>query len=456
MIRSDVGSDVLLLTVGQQMRSTRKTLLGLATAVLTLVAVPPAAHATGEPTARWAYSVTGNRGRIELSATSDSAITEINAHLISYATGQEAAVVSDFSLTSGNAANGVWQTNSQVQLANLGSYRIDVDLTDADGDHSTTVRAGDLAYFAVAIFDPLVTDRMTVDYSHREVQVTGRLNSRHPGTRAVTPLGGAGIWISLPYPDFDQVDTVTAADGTFVATVDIKYAGEIQAASYYNDNTTNVIHSQSNSVEIAIDEAEARVSAELDRQRVDKGASVTLTGKMEWKSPDGWQPVANGFINVLHEPKSSGQRTTVGGVSTDAEGHYQLTHTPWESGTYRVTAPSDSEFVATAVGTTAITVLQPVAISEFKTTRSTASAIQATGLVIFGNESIDIFPVDIEYSADGMSWSHITTVTAHGWDGRGGVPFNGTVPSREAGYWRAHFQETDNFQSAISAVAQVA
>lgn len=56
----------------------------------------------------------------------------------------------DFRLSSGTRRDGVWQTKEPLKLPELGTYRIDVDVTDADGERLRKESAGDLAYYSVA------------------------------------------------------------------------------------------------------------------------------------------------------------------------------------------------------------------------------------------------------------------------------------------------------------------
>ncbi|MCS7484296.1 hypothetical protein ACFFQW_32385 [Umezawaea endophytica] len=435
------------------MRVKSTALFGLSTVLFTLVAAAPVAHAAAGPTVRWAHSVDTDLGRITLGARSDSAITEIRTHLLSEATGEEFAVVSDFTLTAGTPDDGTWETATPVLLDRLGGYRVDVELTDADGDHVLAERAGGLAYFATALFDPLVVDRTTVDHANRHVTATGRLRSRHPGTREVTPLGGAAIWLDLPYPDFDWVDAVTAADGTFTADLDIKYAGRVQAFFQFDDNHPHVGYGESNPVQIAVRQSEVQVEARIDRAEIDRGGSVLVSGQVRWESPEGWRPRTNSAVAVTFETPTGGWRP-IGSLTTDADGRFEVADAPERTGAYTATAVSHDPFVAQRNAKVDVRVFEPVSVPLFTATRVDTSTVAFTGRVDFAYDSPSPFSVDVEHSVDGQRWQRVATagVSTHH---NGGIEFYGRAPVGEPGSWRARFQETGRFRGAVSAVVVV-
>ncbi|MER6345329.1 hypothetical protein ACWC10_27030 [Streptomyces sp. NPDC001595] len=109
----------------------------IGTVVLLLAGASAAKAVEGQaPDVRWANSVSDDLGTLAVSAGSDSAITEIRAHIVSAATQQEVAVVESdaFVLVSGTPEDGEWHTKQPLDLADLGSYTVRVEAADADGD----------------------------------------------------------------------------------------------------------------------------------------------------------------------------------------------------------------------------------------------------------------------------------------------------------------------------------
>ncbi|MFF5014320.1 hypothetical protein [Streptomyces sp. NPDC001165] len=106
----------------------RKRSLALACASVAaglLLGPVPAAHAAVAPVLYGAGSADSPAsGLVSVSASSDSAITSITAHLYapgSAADAPEVTEVSDFHLTSGTDRQGTWRTSSPLRMADLGT-----------------------------------------------------------------------------------------------------------------------------------------------------------------------------------------------------------------------------------------------------------------------------------------------------------------------------------------------
>jgi hypothetical protein len=88
-------------------------------------------------------------GRLRVSVTSDSGVASIRAHIVSCATQQEVAVTDGFEIESSDGKTSTWLTNNRFQLAQLGGYRVDIELTDNDGQQTSRISV--YAFYQTAV-----------------------------------------------------------------------------------------------------------------------------------------------------------------------------------------------------------------------------------------------------------------------------------------------------------------
>lgn len=437
--------------------------IGTAAALL-LTGVPAAYAAEGAETAegqapdvRWADSVSDDLGTLEVSIRSDSAITGITAHIVSPATGREVAVVGTdaFTLASGTADDGVWNTKQPLDLPSLGSYDVRVEATDADGDHTVDNAAGSLAYYVVAVFENMRTDRTEVDTDHREVRVDGDLKGRWPGTRELKPLADHRVDLDVDHWTEDTVRT--DAEGHFSGTVTVNEADPVQAVYRHDGAHPHVLYGESSPIPIGVRQVATRwtIEAPAAARTVDFGQEVTITATLERETPEGWVPFEGQSGGVLFEPSSGGQFASVGYFTTGADGRISFTHTPWETGTFRVSSRSDDPFIAPASGNSAeIRVLRASVFTSFSAGRAEGGGVHVEGAMDFPDGwTPGTVPVHIEYSRDGKRWKDLLTTEAV-WSGEGHA-FSADLPDAGRGSYRARFEETESFRGVTSQVVRV-
>ena len=432
----------------------RRTLATVTTTVglvlVPLLATAPAAHASDQLQVRYASSVSEDLGILQISAESGTDITAVEAHLVSYASGAEVALIEpgDFELTSGTATNGVWRTKEPVALDTLGTYRIDVELTDADGDHVVERSAGDFAYFVAAQFAALTVDRTSIDRDHREVRVEGTLYGRWP-TREERPLGGRSVDIDVDY--WTQTTVTTDAEGRFSATVRLDQGAPVQAVFRYDGQQPLAVYGESEQVQIGVDQTPTRITADVSTTDVDHGEPVTLTAKVEQRTPDGtWVPLAGWSGGVLYGGEV-GQTDLVARFTTDDDGTFSVTYTPYDTGYFRIALDTDDDpFLAEATATSAVVdVHHSAAFTAFSAVRVDAGTVRAEGLIDFTDGFTPAtINVRIQRSDDGTGWTDLTTVEAH-WGGDGN-DFAADVEGSGPGYYRAVFDGGSSFQDAVT------
>ncbi|MFD5129780.1 hypothetical protein [Streptomyces olindensis] len=440
------------------------------TAALLLTGVPAAHAAEGAGTAeaagtaegqapdvRWASSVSSDLGTLQVAVSSDSGLTDIRAHIVSASTQQEVAVVEydAFTLASGTAADGVWRTKQPLDLPALGSYDVRVEATDADGDRTVDNSAGSLAYYVAAVFEDVRPDRTEIDTDHREVRVDGTLKGRWPGTRELKPL--ADHRVDLDVDNWTENTVRTDAEGRFSGTVTVNDAVPVQAVYRHDSANPYVLYGESEPTPIGIRQVATRwtFQAPAEARTIDYGQQVTVTATLERETPQGWVPFEGQSGGVLYEASEGTHWASVGYFTTGADGKASVTHTPWETGTFRVASHSDDPFIAPAsANSPEITVLRASVFTSFSATRAQEGGVHVEGAMDFPDGwTPGVIPVHIEHSRDGKRWTNLRTTEAN-WSGEGHA-FSADLTDVRRGYFRARFEATESFRGAVSEVVKV-
>ncbi|MBO3746103.1 hypothetical protein J5X84_08510 [Streptosporangiaceae bacterium NEAU-GS5] len=413
------------------------------------------ARRQGQITVNWAGSVNEDLGKIHTSITSTAPIATIKAHILS-AAGAELARTTDFALTSGSTTDGIWTTRGRVRVAELGSYRIDIEVTATDGTHVTAAQAGQFVYMVRTVFDPLTSSPATVDQSHRTITVSGRAFGIWPGTGERKPLGrGFPIGLSISYLDknggfsgFDRAELTTDAHGRFRHRLTLLASAEFTAAFVYDNVHFGYISGNSEALVIRPVEAATEIQVTVTPARVDFGHEVTVSGLARRRSPAGWRPLANTELGVV-----TSNFDTLPAVTTDANGRYSFTFVPWDTGTITVAFYTEDSYTANAITTVPFTVAHPAAFADFAAERQGGDIVASGHLVFPGHVSPGSPEVIIEFSADGTTWTTRATSRAE-WHGEG-YAFSGAFAEPAAGQVRARFEGGETFQDAQSQAVSV-
>jgi hypothetical protein len=413
--------------------------------LLSSLAAPAPAHAAEPPYVGLVGSVYEDLGRLEVRARSDSPVTQIRARILSPETGQVIVAVDDLQLVAGSAANGVWQTPDTLKLPALGDYPVEVEAIDADGDQWPWSQVGQLSYWILPFFEPLRVDPTIVDLEHRTVTVAGRLVGQTPDTRERRPLGGSEVRVGT---DYDTTPVETDVDGRFSVALEIQAATHVSVLYYVSAADETIRGAHSDRIEVVVDKAATRITAQVDPPRVHAGEEVVVSGVLEYETAAGWRPYGAGVVDVRYEG------TPIGGptwdvLTTDAQGRFSLTMAPPRSGTWGVTYFGiPGGFYEDTVTIMPVQVVQSVAIADFTAARQGRQVTVGGRLAVSDAIALLGAPVDIEYSRSGRDgWTTVATLTTDG-DERA---FSGQVPYRGPGYWRAHFRgDGPDFPPALS------
>ncbi|OIJ68460.1 hypothetical protein [Streptomyces mangrovisoli] len=393
-------------------------------------------------------------GLLFVTAHSDSPLTRITAHFHPLGApdgAPEAGETEDFTQYSGqDARSGVWR--APVHLAELGDYRITVDLEDASGATVTGVLSPHtLHYRTVLAISGLTTTPNVPDYLHQEVSVSGTVVARDPRDPD-TSAPAAGITVDTDAGHLHTTAT-TGADGRFTAAfVPSEPSFQLytvpEASGSYREAVVPPTYPQN----LHTSQAPVRFSASTHALNLAQGATGTVTGRAEIQTTAGWQPLPNTAIAL------GDQAHVVARTTTDSHGDYTL-HVPSDS-----PAP-DAELVA---GTGDLpfqqTAAEPFTLHVAYTTHTTLSptlhddgTLSADGYVSYDDAHAH-WPakptVTLQYSQDGKSgWKDAATVA---------VPIRHNKPLWQEtfartltkvdtdAYWRARFDGNPDLASSTT------
>ncbi|MFD6971458.1 hypothetical protein [Streptomyces sp. NPDC059949] len=430
------------------------TAWAVAGAAALLLAGTPAAYAeSGQaPYIGWASSVSEDLGTLQIPISSDSDITGIKARVILDATQSEVAVVEGdaLALFSGTAQDGIWRTREPLKLDVLGSYSVQVEATDADGDHARG--SGSLAYFVAAQIEDVRTDRTKIDVDHRDVKVQGVLKGRWPGTREVKPL--AGFPVDIDVRARAKATPTTDAKGRFSATVQLDEAAEVRPVYRHSPDHPEVLFGEGPATRVEVKQTPTRwTTIRTSAAGVDLGQPVTVTARLEHKTAKGWEPFAGQHGATLFTYGPDVQSEWLGEFTTAADGTVTVTASPYNSGRFVLTNRAEDEdpFTASVSGESKeVEVRHPAAFSRFGATRTEAGTVRVEGALEFASNTPGTSTVLVQFSRDGRRWSDVTTTEAD-WQ----HAFSVDVAKNGPGWFRARFVAPKGYQAATTPAVQV-
>ncbi|MFD4508554.1 hypothetical protein [Streptomyces sp. NPDC058457] len=395
-------------------------------------------------------------GLLFVTAHSDSPLTRITAHFYPPDApdgAAEAGSTEDFTQYSGeDARSGVWR--APVHLAELGDYRVTVDLQDASGATVTgALSPHPLQYRTIVTVSGLTTTPSVPDYLHQEVSVSGTVVARDPRDPG-TPAPAAGTPVGVHTVRGRTTATATAgADGRFTtAFVPTMPFDTLSAMPQASDSHPGAIDLPTYPQDLHTIQAPVRFSASTHALNLKQGATGTVTGHAEIQTTAGWQPLPNTAITLMDSTVLAGRTTT------DSRGAYTL----------RVSSNSPAPSADLFAGADGMPFQQiatePFSLHVAYTTHTDMSAflnddssLKVSGYVYYEDPRAK-WPakptVTLQYSKDGRTgWKNATTVPLP-------IRYNKplfqetfartlTAPDTDA-YWRARFDGNPDFGTSTS------
>ncbi|MEV7740074.1 hypothetical protein AB0O75_50080 [Streptomyces sp. NPDC088921] len=401
----------------------RSTFLAAATATALSVTLftgytqAQADSATSGPVLSGADGWYSQPGMLFVTAHSDSPLTHITAHfyrLDAPDAAPEAGSTQDFTQYSGpDATSGTWR--APVHLADLGDYRITVDLQDASGATVTgALSPYTLAYRTIVTISDLTATPSVPDYLHQQVSVTGTVladDPRHPDAPA--PADGLPVDIETGR---GRVSATTAADGRFAAAfVPVQTSIDLTVAPQASDAYPGAIDVMPPKQYLHTTQAPVRFTASTHALNLKQGATGTVTGHAEIQTSTGWQPLPHTAITLSGLGPNGLPDIPLAETTTDSQGAYTL-HVTSEN-----PAPSAQLVVGTDYMPFQQVATQPFSLHVAYTTHLGMSAslnddasLHGSGYVYYEDPRAK-WPakptVTLQYSKDGKSgWKNATTI----------------------------------------------
>ncbi|WP_406373306.1 hypothetical protein OG788_23890 [Streptomyces sp. NBC_00647] len=432
----------------------RKRSLALACASVAaglLLGPVPAAHAAVAPVL---YGVgSGDHpgaGLVWVSASSDTAITSITAHL--YAPGSAAGApeitqVSDFTPDSSTGFANTWRTTTPLHLADLGTYRVVVDLTDADGD--TTTAQNTYWYELEANLTDLRVTPQNPDYEHQDVTVTGGFTVTDPRTGETTPAANERVDLEISGPN---AETRTGANGRFSYSYHVTSASSDSVNAWLRPDEPWYQSRANQSVEVRAVQSDTRVTLDAAELNVKAGQAAKVSGTAEVYVGGAWKPLAGATVDEIWSDEFGGVASR---PVTGADGRFSGELKMSRTGKVGVSVQNSTFLSRSPERYVTVHVARKTSISGFTVSLNKYAELTAGGYLHTGSSTPGDADnhVRLQYSADGKTgWTTLKTVTPSSGDPETGSHFKGTFDAPAKGYYRAYFAATANWQASYSTV----
>ncbi|MFE2543165.1 hypothetical protein [Actinacidiphila glaucinigra] len=424
------------------------TATALAASMLTGSAVATAdGTADSGPVLDTAATTYDHPGTVSVTAHSDHPITRIAAHFTRVDAqdgAPEAGSTSDFTQQYGeDGRSGVWR--APVHLAELGDYRVTVDLEDSSGATVTgAVSPLKLEYRTVLAVSEFTVTPAAPDYLHQRVTLSGTVLAEDPRTPD-TAVPAGDVPVSVDGRHGRRVAT-TGADGRFTTSFvptwssDDLTAWPVATAAHPGAVTLGTREAR----QVTAVAAPTRFTASTHALDLRQGATGTVTGRAEIQTAGGWQPLAGAPLSLLGLDADGRTTFLAAQTTTDEQGLYTLrvpTDNPAPTGELLL---GGTPFLRSAT--------QPFSLHVAYTTHldlwaalGDDSRLSVSGQIYYGDPRAH-WPakptVTIEYSKDGKAgWKSAATLPLRIRHNKANIQeeFATKFTAPPDAYWRARF-----------------
>ncbi|MFE5543131.1 hypothetical protein ACFQ71_04870 [Streptomyces sp. NPDC056534] len=292
-------------------------------------------------------------------------------------------------------------------------------------------------------------DRKTTSLTARKVVLSGRATTWDPVTGAVSPAR-AGTRVKVSLSTFS--DTWKELTGTATTGADGAFSLPFTPNASINRGTATVVAPAADTVpaagapvpEVGVEKTTYRIAAKLDKYRVAQNTNVTVTGRVERLTADGWKPYAGAplittnqkpsFDLSVHGLMGSGVTATNGTFSYGARASYATQ-------VFTSLAPS-VYYQSRAYDEGNIAVPQPFSFTGWRITLDEYGRVRGTGRMTTqawcGEQT-----VTLQASLDnGRTWRNLSGARASG-GSSGYCPFDVTDRAYVNALYRLHHAEND-------------
>ncbi|MFF3448412.1 hypothetical protein ACFYXJ_14920 [Streptomyces sp. NPDC002667] len=402
-------------------------------------------------------------GMLFVTAHSDNPITHITAHFSPVGSQDgtaQAGSTEDFTQQSGaDGRSGIWR--APVHLAELGEYRVTVDLEDSSGAKVTGVLSPQtLQYQTILTIPDFSVTPTRPDYLHQKVTAEGTVfaeDPRHPD--ASVPAGDLPVGIASR---FSRIRTKTGADGHFVASfLPTVQSDDLQAYPDGSSAYPGAILLGTSEQDITVVQAPTRFTASTHALDLRQGTTGTVTGRAEVQTADGWQPLPHAELGLfgLGGPNGTSQFVAAE-TTTDDHGLYTLrvpSDSPAPTGEL---ALEPTPFQQTAVQAFSLHVAYTTHL-DMAATLGDDSRLHVSGWMYYSDQRAH-WPknpaVVIEYSKDGKTgWKTASTLPVKLRYNKANFEedFGASFKAPNDAYWRARFDGNPDLAGSTTTPAHL-
>ncbi|MFF5014319.1 hypothetical protein [Streptomyces sp. NPDC001165] len=327
-----------------------------------------------------------------------------------------------------------------------------VDLTDADGDTSSTEGKWGYDYWLRANLTDYQVTPDHPDYEHQDVSVSGRYTVTDPRTGETTVPDGQ---VNISTGNTGEYQKVPLdADGRFSLTYrqTYEYGGTVSPWLYLAQPEPMYQGSVSDNLRVTPVQSDTRVTLDTAELDVKAGQAATVSGTAEVYVGGAWKPLAGATVDEIWSDEFGGVASR---PVTDADGRFTGQLTLPKSGSVEVQVRSGTYLQTSPLQKVKVYVAQKTSLTDFTATLNKYSELTAKGRLHTGSSEPGDADnkVELQYSADGKAgWKTMKTVVPGNSDPESGTPFKGTFDAPYKGYYRAHFKGSRNWQESYSAV----
>ncbi|MEZ0069036.1 hypothetical protein ABIA32_005077 [Streptacidiphilus sp. MAP12-20] len=386
---------------------------------------------------------------LKVTAHGGADISAVEVTAASYAA--PTATLTSFTLTSGTASNGVWETTAPLGLK-YAAYVVSADVVDSLGTHSPVVQ-GNLVYDKIPAYHDIAFGSTSLSFGNEQVTATGRVTTYDPATGDTgTPFVNSGAQVDLSGYMASGYAYLTAPDGKFKITASPGPNFSNQTYTLFGSDQYGLNHTTLG-VTTVNSAAPAPTRIVLDSTSgggYTVGSLVKLSGVAQYQDAQQvWHPLVG---NTIEFGQSSYASTL---AATDANGRFSLeSSAPGAATTWKVylaqdnrgdafLAPASAAFQVTSVVQTVNLVLMPESLDEYSQL-SFWYSVNSSDYRLPGNK------VYVLESANGSSgWKNLGYIKVTPGSGLQSVTAWVANPH---GYWKLWYPGAPGYAAAISPV----
>ncbi|MER5885104.1 hypothetical protein ABT160_14855 [Streptomyces sp. NPDC001941] len=412
-------------------------------AVAPALAVAPAAYADGVTVSR---TTTSDDGRLDIGLPADALWVKVSV-LASKEPGA-AVLASTDELT---WRGGGWTTDAALRLpagTAYGDYPVGVEYRMPNGTVQRWT-GGSYSHKLHTGVSGLAFDRASTDYDHRDVVLSGKVNAFDAATGTREPAR-AGTRVQIAVHLANRTSTFYAlsdADGSFALPFTPGDAVRGGTATVVTPAADTDPDDPARLPDVDLEQTQYRISAETGRYRVQQGQPVTVTGRAERLTDDGWKPFTGAeVVSSMERPNGAWADVKVGSGTVKADGTFTYTGKALSTGDVNTFVKPSPYFESQPFDRSEIAVPKPFVFSNVTVALDAYGTLRVGGRALLGGSYCTNEPIVLQYSVDGRTWRNLDSVDSG--DSDCGFAFEGG--GFIAAYYRVWHPETDTYREAVS------